>query len=168
MGDTGLEPIAISPVKIAVFEPDGAESGAPETPAVALDADLRRVIEAWPTMHPEARAEIVTLASRAQRWHEYATWARKAVGELIVTALNHGWDFKGRPRPAKTGSWYVAFRRPRPGGTDKQCFTVRIANHRRPRRKGCWHVTWEDDHENGLDFARNVLTDQTAGNAAAG
>ena len=50
MADEGLERDAESPENTAVSQNGGAESGALAVASGAIDADLARIIEAWPML----------------------------------------------------------------------------------------------------------------------
>ena len=71
VGDTGPEPTSLTPgnhkdLRNATQE-RGAESGAVLPDFGPLDADLRRVIEAWPDLPQSAKAGIVAMVKAASR-----------------------------------------------------------------------------------------------------
>jgi hypothetical protein len=70
MGDTGLEQGVDSPGKAAFSENGGAESGALGAQSGVTDADLARVIKAWPTLTVAIRAGIVAMVKAAARANE--------------------------------------------------------------------------------------------------
>ena len=60
----GFEHPHDSPGKTADSEPGGAESGAPsapDAPGRPIDADLRRIIDAWPDLPPAIRPAILAM-----------------------------------------------------------------------------------------------------------
>jgi hypothetical protein len=59
MTPTGLEHTAKSPEKTAVRQSRGTESGTP-------DADLARVVAAWPNLSPARRAAVLHLVDGAE------------------------------------------------------------------------------------------------------
>ena len=61
MGATGLEPVAYSPEKTRSGGGSGAESGAESGDPAPIDADLRRLIDAWPTLPDPVRAGIIAM-----------------------------------------------------------------------------------------------------------
>lgn len=68
MGDTGLATIADSPANQANPVQSGAESGAGQGgESVRADADLRRVVRAWPSLPAPLKAGIVAMIAATGR-----------------------------------------------------------------------------------------------------
>ncbi|MEW6200044.1 MAG: hypothetical protein AB1601_15445 [Planctomycetota bacterium] len=121
---------------------------------------LEAVIRAWPTLGANSRSAILEIISRDDRWREFVAWAGQAAAKLIAEALQAGWRFKGKPRPAKTGSWYLSF----------ECagrkLTVRLANHHRPLRN-VLSIVWDRGHEKAIEAAVRSLRMPTVDMASA-
>jgi hypothetical protein len=75
MGDTGLEHPPESPEITAFSKSRDAESDAPrapepvadDRPPTAGDSDLRRVVEAWPTLPEPVKAGILAMIAVAEQ-----------------------------------------------------------------------------------------------------
>ncbi len=163
MGGKGLEAPPESPLKIAILEAPGAESGAlPAAPLFDDDAaGLAAVVRAWPAMCLEARTAIREISAYAERWAEYSEWARRTVAHLVFVALQHRWSFKGRARASSCGSWYLTFRR------EGRRISVRIANHKR-RLQGMVQVLWPTPDATLAELVRKLERpdDETASASA--
>jgi hypothetical protein len=61
VGDEGLEPTPKSPEKTAISAQGGANSDARPDAAAHLDAELARIVTAWPGLPASTRRRIVTL-----------------------------------------------------------------------------------------------------------
>ena len=61
VGRAGLETTQQSSGKDDVSEQSGAKSGAVGTHSGGFDADLRAIIETWPTLSESIRAEILAI-----------------------------------------------------------------------------------------------------------
>jgi hypothetical protein len=111
---------------------------------------LDAVVRAWSTLGAEPRSAILEIIGRANRWREFVAWAGQTAAKLIAEGLQAGWNFKGKPRPAKTGSWYLSFERA------GQKLTVRLANHHR-RLQNVLSIVWDRGHDKALDAAIRKL-----------
>lgn len=136
---------------------DGAEiehGGPPEG-----DSELAKVVSAWPKLGPEPRQAIFEIVSRADRWWQFVAWAGQTATHLIAVGLQSAWNFRGKPRPSRTGSWYLSFDR------NGQRLCIRLANHHR-KLTNIVNVVWEREHEKALAEALRKLR-APAANAAA-
>jgi len=61
MGGRGLEQTALALSKTAIPAQTGTESGTLNRENAPIDPDLVRLIEAWPTLSDEARADILRI-----------------------------------------------------------------------------------------------------------
>jgi len=108
------------------------------------------VVAAWSKLTAEPRQAVLEIIGRAERWWQFMAWAGQTAANLIATGLRAGWDFRGKPRPARTGSWYLSFKR----GGHKLC--IRLANHHR-KLANVINVVWERGHEKALAEAVRKL-----------
>lgn len=68
MGDTGFEPVPVNVVagnELRTERPDSAAPGAARGANPTTDPGLRLVVNAWPTLTPDARKRIVGIARAA-------------------------------------------------------------------------------------------------------
>ena len=65
MEDKGLEPVVKSSQKTDVSPIGGAESGAVGAQSASFDADLRHIIEHWPSLPDDVKAGIVAMVRAA-------------------------------------------------------------------------------------------------------
>lgn len=66
---TGFEPSSKTPVKPALLKTGGAESG-------ALDADLRALVDVWPSLSASRRRSILVIAQRSKKSKALRTCGR--------------------------------------------------------------------------------------------
>ena len=66
MGRTGLEHLAKTTGKTSDSKAGGAESGAVADELAPIDPDVRRIIEAWPTLPKHLRQSILALVQAGE------------------------------------------------------------------------------------------------------
>ena len=66
----GIEPTALTPTKTAISENPRTESGTVNDETQQDDRDLARLIESWPTLPEDIKAQITNLISEHGGDHE--------------------------------------------------------------------------------------------------
>ena len=67
MGPEGLEPSSKSPGKTHISEMGGAECGALSVNRTQSDADLTKLVEAWPSLPSPIQAAILAMVGSSQQ-----------------------------------------------------------------------------------------------------